>query len=86
MAFVPFIYLALAMAWIVPPFLAMKQTRFATALLIGHVAAGAVTWLYAAIFTPLGTLVVFCAGPGTFMSLFFVFLRVAFPDKKHESH
>ncbi|WP_405614579.1 hypothetical protein [Streptomyces sp. NBC_01508] len=85
MAFVPLIYLALAMAWIVLPFLAMKQTRFATPLLVGHVAVGAVACLYAAVFTQLGALLLFCAGPGTFMSLFFVVLRMAFPDKKNES-
>lgn len=80
MAFVLLIYLALAMAWLVLSFLAMKQARFATSLLVVHIAVGAVACLYAALFTQLGPLVLFCVFPGTFMSLFFAFLRVAFPD------
>ncbi|MFD3484477.1 hypothetical protein [Streptomyces sp. NPDC058665] len=86
MALVPLVYLALATAWTLLPFLAMRERGVATHLLVGHVAVGTVAWLYAVVFTQLGPAVVFCAGPGTLISLLFVFLRVAFPDKRNESH
>ncbi|WP_329384170.1 hypothetical protein [Streptomyces sp. NBC_01716] len=85
MALVPLVYLALAMAWTLLPFLAMRETRFATHLLVGHVAVGAAAWLYAVVFTQLGPAVVFCAGPGTLISLLLVFLKLAFPDRNSES-
>ncbi|WP_405796433.1 hypothetical protein [Streptomyces sp. NBC_01506] len=85
MAFGFLIYLALAMAWAVVPFLAMKQERFAVNLLVGHVALSAAAYLSAATLGEWGPAVIFCAGPGVFMSLFFIFLKVAFPDKKNGS-
>ncbi|MEV8418180.1 hypothetical protein AB0P45_31965 [Streptomyces niveus] len=85
MGFVFFMYLALAMAWAVVPFLAVKQERFAVNLLVGHLALSAVVYLYAATLTQWGPAVIFCAFPGVCVSLLFVFLKVAFPDKKNGS-
>ncbi|WP_381802144.1 hypothetical protein [Streptomyces niveus] len=85
MAFAFLVYLALAMAWAVVPFLAMKQARFAVNLLVGHLMLSAAAYLSAATLTQWGPAVIFCAGPGVFMSLLFVFLKVAFPDKENGS-
>lgn len=84
MVLVPFIYLAVAVAWGSLPFFAIGRTRFVTALLLGHIAAVALAGLYSVAFisTDIALLVLFCGAPGTALSVLFVFLRVAFPDKE----
>lgn len=84
MIFVPFLYLAVAVAWGSLPFLAMRRTRFVTALLLGHIAAVAIGSLCSLAFisADAAALVLFCTVPGTVLSVLFVFLRVAFPDKE----
>lgn len=77
------IYLGTASLWTVLPFLAWRQKRFVTQLLVAHLAGGAVVALSASFAAGVGAGLglLFCFAPGSTISLLFVFLRTAFPDK-----
>lgn len=75
------IYLGTAFLWAVLPFLAWRQKRFVTELLVAHLAGGAALALSASFAAGAGLGLLFCFAPGSTISLLFVFLRTAFPDK-----
>ncbi|MEV0845436.1 hypothetical protein AB0J21_06015 [Streptomyces sp. NPDC049954] len=82
MILIPVMYFLIIVIWAMIPFLGMRSDRYATLLLGIHAAVSAIAVVATYLATRLGVSMVGILGPGAALSIFFLLLKLAFPEKK----